>query len=65
MSENTAENQPEIPELDPEELPETTPYTMWWWDCPECGDVNDNRDIEPSGVMTCENPDCQAKVRMS
>lgn len=54
MSEQPAENL---------ELPEASPYAMWWWDCPECSDTNDNSDIEPSGVMTCEH--CQSKVRMS
>ena len=40
----------------------TSPYPMYWWDCPVCSDTNDPRDIEPSGVQTCEY--CKAKVRM-
>ena len=37
-----------------EDLPEAKPYARYEWDCPECSDVNDAGDIEPSGVEVCE-----------
>lgn len=36
-----------------DEKPEATPYVIWRWDCPECGDVNEGDDVEPSGEEQC------------
>lgn len=47
---------------DEEDLPTARSQTMYEWDCPECGETNDWRDIEPQGVEECES--CGAKVRI-
>lgn len=47
----------------PENLESSTPYAMYWWDCPHCYDTNDARDIEPSGVEVCQS--CNEKVLVS
>lgn len=42
-------------DIDDEDLPSASAYPRYSWDCPECGENNDEGDIEPSGVVECES----------
>lgn len=42
---------------------EATPYEVWRWDCPVCGDVNETGDIQPDGEETCEGCHSVVEVR--
>lgn len=35
-----------------------TIYTRFDWTCPDCAEVVDEGDVEPTGEVTC--PDCRA-----
>jgi hypothetical protein len=47
---------------DEDEL-EATTYCHYLWDCPLCGEVNDEGDIEPQGLTECG--DCGSSVYIS